>query len=361
MATANFGFKSGNQLSPHSILIWRIAQTAVWLVGATILTCLLFFPTLGILLFWNILIPVAPALFVVAVGLWRNVCPLATTNLLPRKLGLSKRKKLSATQLGKLNLIAVIALYIIVPLRHAVFNNSGIATGLMIVSMAVVGISLGFFYDWKSAWCSGLCPVHPVEKLYGGNVLLSLPNANCDQCINCVIPCPDSTPNLHPKISAKTVYHKITGLLIIGGLPGFIWGWYHVPDEHTITSLSTFLSVYIIPLIGLAVTLVAYLILSNLIAAKHERKLISIFAASGVSCYYWYRLPALLGFGKFADDGLLISLRNILPAWSVFVMIICTTVFFFYWLVFRERNNRSWVIRPQFVSREEKLKANFPA
>ena len=293
MASANFDFKSGNQLSQRSILIWRIAQIAVWLVGAAILTCLLFFPTIGVLLFWNILIPVAPALFVVAVGLWRNICPLATTNLLPRQLGLSKRKKLTATQLGKLNLIAVIALFIIVPLRHAIFNNNGVATGIMIIAMAVIGVSLGFVYEWKSAWCSGLCPIHPVEKLYGGNVLMSLPNANCDQCINCVIPCPDSTPNINPGISAKTIYHKISGTLIIGGLPGFIWGWFHVPDEETITSFPTFLSVYRIPLIGLTVTLAAYLILSNVLQVKYRRRLISIFAAAGVSCYYWYRIPSL--------------------------------------------------------------------
>ena len=74
MSNTTLNFKSGDQLSPRSILIWRIVQTAVWLVGATILTCLLFFPKLGVLLFWNILIPVAPVLFVVAVGIWRNVC-----------------------------------------------------------------------------------------------------------------------------------------------------------------------------------------------------------------------------------------------------------------------------------------------
>lgn len=357
MATANFDFKSGDQLSSRSILIWRIVQIAVWLVGAVILTCLLFFPTIGVILFWNILIPVAPALFVVAVGIWRNVCPLATTNLLPRQLGLSQRKKLSATQLGKLNLIAVIALYIIVPLRHAVFNHNGVATGMMIVAMAAIGVTLGFFYEWKSAWCSGLCPVHPVEKLYGGNVLMSIPNANCDQCMNCVIPCPDSTPNMNPKISAKTIYHKISGLMIVGGLPGFIWGWFHVPDETQIVSFPTFLNVYQLPVIGFIVTLAVYFILSTIIAAKYERRLISIFAASGVSCYYWYRLPSLLGFGKFADDGLLIDLKNVLPAWSIFALIIATTVFFFYWLVIRKKNNRSWVIRPQFANKEDNLKA----
>ena len=361
MSTANFDFKSGDQLSPRSILIWRIVQTAVWLIGATILTCLLFFPSVGVILVWNILIPVAPALFVLAVGVWRNVCPLATTNLLPRQLGLSKRKKLSATQLGLLNLIAVIALFVIVPLRHAVFNNNGVATGIMIIAMAAIGVTMGFFYEWKSAWCSGLCPVHPVEKLYGGNVLLSIPNANCDQCMNCVIPCPDSTPNVNPKISAKTVYHKISGLLIIGGLPGFIWGWFHVPDEHQITSIATFFGVYEIPLMGLAVTLVAYLILSNVLDAKYERKLISIFAASGVSCYYWYRIPALIGFGKFAPDGLLYSLKDVIPDWIVPIIPILTTVFFFYWLVIRKRNNKSWVVRPQFANKAENLQANLSA
>ena len=62
-------FKSGAQLSKQSITIWRIVQFAVWLVGAAILTCLLFFPPLGILLFWNVLIPIAPFLFVVAPGI----------------------------------------------------------------------------------------------------------------------------------------------------------------------------------------------------------------------------------------------------------------------------------------------------
>jgi len=162
-----------------------------------------FYPSVGLLLFWNILIPVAPLLFVLEAGLWRNICPLATTNLLPRHFGLSKRKKLSANQLGQFNLIAVLLLYLIVPLRHAVFNNNGIATGLLILSMVLAGSAMGLVYEWKSAWCSGLCPVHPVEKLYGSNTLFSLPNAHCYACQNCVVPCPDSTPNVHPVSSKK--------------------------------------------------------------------------------------------------------------------------------------------------------------
>ena len=361
MANAIISFRSGNQLSHRSILIWRIVQVAVWLVGAVILFCLLFYPSLGILLFWNILIPVAPALFVVATGVWRNVCPLATTNLLPRHLGFSKGKKLSAAQLGKLNFAAVIALYAIVPLRHAVFNANGVATASLIISMAVIGISMGFVYEWKSAWCSGLCPIHPVEKLYGQNTLLSLPNAHCGECMKCVIPCPDSTPNIHPKSSTRTIWHRISGLLIVGGLPGFIWGWFHVPDEPQITTIYAFINVYKMPLMGFAVTLAIYGILSKIIQSRYERRLISFFAASGVSCYYWYRIPALFGFGNFGHDGLLVDLSNLLPTWSIPVMTVATASFFFYWLVIRNQNNKSWIIRPQYANKQANHKRKLSA
>jgi len=341
-------FKSGAQLSEQSITIWRIIQFTSWIGGAFILYSLLFFPSLGILLFWNVLIPIAPFIFVVAVGIWRNICPLATTNLLPRHLGLSKRKKLTAKQIGLFNIIATFALFIIVPLRHSLFNNSGLATAILIISMASIGITLGFFYEWKSAWCSGLCPVHPVEKLYGGNVFISMPNANCENCMNCVIPCPDSTPNINPLSSQKTEYNKLSGLMIIGGLPGFIWGWFHVPDLITITRLEDFLSVYEKPMVGLAITAILYFNIDRVIKVQYKRKLISIFAAAGVSCYYWFRLPSLFGYGTYPDDGLLINLSSILPLWTVPAMHIISTGFFVYWLVIRKPNNKSWVIRPEF-------------
>jgi hypothetical protein len=349
----NHNYKSGDQLSARSILIWRTVQTAVWLVGAVILSCLLFYPKLGVLLFWNILIPVAPLLFVLAVGVWRNVCPLATTTLLPRHLGFSQSRKLSVKQLGMLNLGAVIALFAIVPLRHALFNNNGAATGIMIIAMAVVGVTMSFFFEWKSAWCSSLCPIHPVEKLYGGNVLFKVPNAHCDKCMKCVTPCPDSTQNVNPKSSVKTDHQKISAFLIIGGLPGFIWGWFHVPDETQLTSLYTFFSVYEMPLIGLAVTLSIYAFLSSIIQQRFERRLISFFAASGVSCYYWFRIPSLFGFGKFATDGLLVNLREVMPEWSITAITVFTTAFFFYWLVMHKKNKKSWLIRPEFSTKNK--------
>ena len=88
-----------------------------------------------------------------------------------------------------------------------------------------------------------------------------------------------------------------------------------------------------------------------MVPEKYEQKLIGVFAAAGVSCYYWYRIPALIGYGKFAEDGLLYNLTNLVPASVIPIINIATTAFFFYFLVIRKQNNQSWVVRPPFATK----------
>ena len=357
MAAATSAKSTANKVSAKTLTVWKLVQAIVWLIGAGIFFALLFVPRLGLLVLWNILIPVAPALVVVACGVWRNICPLATTTLFARRFGLSKKKKMPAGLQAKLQLTAIIALYLIVPLRHLLFNTNGTASAVFLLAAAVTGISMGLVYDWKSAWCNSLCPVHPVEKLYGQNAVFMAPNAHCDKCANCSIPCPDSTPNIHPSASKKTTYNRISGLLTVGGLPGFIFGWFFVPDYSGPISAGHFFEVYRFPLAGLLISCLLYLILHQYIAKKNERILISYFAAAGVSCYYWFRIPALLGFGRFSSDVVLFNLKNTIPQWNVQAMVLCTTGFFFWWLVFRKPNHKSWLQRPAFVGRSKKLPA----
>ena len=346
--------KSGDQLSRKSILIWRTVQTLLWLVGVAILFFLMFYPITGIHLFWNILIPVAPLLFVVSVGLWRNICPMASTALFPRHMGFSKRKKLTVTQSGNLHLIAVIALFLIVPLRHAIFNTNGMATAILILSLGLIAVIGGLFFEWKSVWCSGLCPVHPVEKLYGLNNRLILPNAHCDKCHRCVTPCPDTTPGISPLTSKKTISQKLAGFLMVGAFPGFVWGWFQVPDYEGVVQLQHLGEIYLMPAIGLVATSVLYLILRSFLRAKF---LVGFFSAATVSCYYWYRLPALFGFGIYPEDGMLIDLSGTIPEWSVIAVSIALALFFFWWLLISKPTGNSWAVRPNYSDKEKELQA----
>ncbi|MDD2792198.1 MAG: hypothetical protein PHD73_03400 [Sediminibacterium sp.] len=341
--------RGGAVLSPRIIFIWRLVQLIVWLIGFAIFFLLIFNPAVGLLILWNILIPVAPALLVVATGLWRNICPMATTVLLPRRLNMSKKRKMTPLLQSKLQLAAIVSLYLIVPLRHAIFNTNGLATAGLLFGAAVTGVLMGFRYDWKSGWCSSLCPIHPVEKLYGASAATTLPNAHCDRCVKCSVPCPDTTPDFHPAITKKNKYQIWSGLLTIGGLPGFIWGWFQVPDHTGANSLDLFLKAYQYPFFGFLASLLCYVLLRKLLEQNRDRLLISCFAAAGVSCYYWFRIPALLGFNHIEQDGLLLDMHGILPAWSISLLTILSTCFFFWWLVFRKPVQRSWVKRPVYA------------
>jgi len=338
----------GKPLSVANKRWWLLLQVLLWLIGLFIFCCLIWVPTLGILLFWNILIPVAPALLVVALGLWRNICPLATTSLLPRKFNFSSNKIMPVRWQGRLQVLSVIALYALVPLRHALFNTNGLATAILLFCCALIAFGMGLFFDWKSGWCASLCPVHPVEKLYGSNTIASMPNAHCSECVNCSLPCPDSTPQMHPLITRKTFYHQISGLLTIGGLPGFIWGWFHVPDHHSWDGLMAVWNIYKYPLIGLLISLSLYLAIQQLLKGPAVKKLIGFYAAAAVSCYYWYRIPALLGYGIFAEDGLLIDLTGYVSETMVTVICVLITCFFFWWLLIRKQREGSWVKRPEY-------------
>lgn len=330
-----------------TLFTWRIVQSAVWAIGIAIVAALIFFPEVGLHAFWNVLIPVAPALLVIAPGLWRNICPLASTGLFPRHLGLSRRRILPAEWSGILAVIGLVLLLALVPLRHVVLDLDGPATAIAIISLAVLAFGSGLIFEWKSAWCSGLCPVHPVEKLYGQRPAVSLRNAHCGSCHRCSTPCPDSTPNpIRPRPVRRT--KQLVRLVMVGGFAGFVWGWFQVPDFAGNAGWQHLGMAYGFPFAGLVISLAAYLALRSVLPTERHELLFRGFAAAALIVYYWYRLPALIGFGPFPGDGMLFDLRATAPLWLPWTLRVATTAFFAYWFL-RRVPRRSWSVRPQFA------------
>ncbi len=102
-------------LSTRERTIWRTAQILIWAAGMFIWGSLFFKPDLGLHLLWNVLIPLAPALLVLAPGVWRNVCPLGSMSLAPHHFGISQCKSLSLVCRSRLYLGAFVLLMVIVP------------------------------------------------------------------------------------------------------------------------------------------------------------------------------------------------------------------------------------------------------
>jgi len=268
----------------------------------------------------------------IAPGLWRNLCPLGTTSLLPRHLGINAQRDLSPAGQSRFALIGTVTLLLMIPFQHVALATHGPTAAAAIALLVITSIVVGSQFRWKSAWCAGLCPVHQVEKLYGTEPAVTFANAHCHRCEDC------------PLGAARE--RLLAGNIMVGGFPGFVWGWFHVRDYAWPDALHHIGVVYAFPFAGLAVTLTAFLILNRLMSDRYIPVLRRAFAASAIGCYYWFRIPALIGFGPFPGDGMLIDLTTQLPAWTPHAMRAVTTLFCAWWFCIKPRQQRSWLKRP---------------
>ena len=319
-----------------SSVAWRGAQYAVLLAGGGLVISLFAKPALGLDLLWNGRIPLAPALLVVAPGLWRNLCPLATVSLLGR--GERKGAEVTTGAAGALSLAGVLALVLVVPARHLILDRSGPGAALMLLSAAVAAVTMGRHFKGRGGWCTTLCPILPVARLYGVAPARTWENARCEKCVACARPCPDLAGPTPLEVSSGLGWWAAR--VMTGGFAGFIWGFFQVDDARAPVGLFEVVEAYLWPLAGAGVSLMFHAALSRF------RSMDRLFAAGAVSTYYWYRLPALAGFGLFPDSGVLMDLTGVLPPWAPLASRIVTTAFFGWFLLVRTSPRRGWLERP---------------
>lgn len=328
-------------------LVWPVLQALALALGSMIVALLLLRPRAGLFLLWDVLIPVAPLLLAVAPGVWRNVCPLATFSLGPRRLGLSRAARPDARWQGRFLAGAVLLLLLIVPLRPVILDHDGVVTGAVLLAVAVLAAGMGVLLDWKSAWCSGLCPVHPVELLYGSRPLATVKNSQCGACTQCTSPCRDARGGINPLSATRDRLGQGAGWLLVGLFPGFVWGWYQVPARGDDLSGGYILAAYAWPLLSGLVTLLLFGLVYGLVPAA-RRTVVQVWAAGAISVYYWFKLPVMLGLQgnhALADPG------PWLGDWSLWAARVAPALFFGWLLVVRPGGSGPWARRPAPAAR----------
>lgn len=314
--------------------LWRLAQTISLALGLGEVLLLLTVPSLGIHLLWNILIPLAPLVFMVIPGVWRNVCPLGIVSQIPRHLRFQRGYRLSDRWAIASLAIGWAALLIIVPMRHLWFDRSGLSTAVILIIIGTAAFLLGLLFHGRSGWCCTFCPVHGVEKLYGQRNALTVVNAHCRTCANCVVFCPDKVSNsgqLFPPERTSGDPHTRISHFIVGGFPGYVYGWFQCPDL-TAPDVMNALTTYAWPFAGMAISLIAYLFLLKTLRISQAR-LTGVFAALAISTYYWFRIPMLFGFGRFGHDGCLIDVSGGTPVAVIFGLQVSVILLIALWLV----------------------------
>jgi nitrite reductase (NADH) large subunit len=219
---------------------WSVLQAVAVLAALVVLALLLFAPRLGLFVTWYVLIPLVPVLLLAAPGIWRNLCPVAVLSQLPALSGVRPARRFPLRSRWGATIGAGILFLAIVPLRPAIFNQDALALFLFTLSVVVASIAGGLLFPGKAGWCSSVCPVLPVERLYGQLPIIDVEHAHCSACDGCMTACYDLKPvdSLRTLTRAHTRSWELvrTPLGLFGAaFPGFILGYFVLPGDASIS------------------------------------------------------------------------------------------------------------------------------
>ena len=137
----------------------------------------------------------------------------------------------------------------------------------------------------KSGWCGSVCPLLPVQRLYGQSPFARVRNDHCSTCLGCTINCYDFNPrvaqvaDLHDE--DRGPYRK----LFAGLFPGLVIGFFAQPagaswaEAYGTIALAAAISLGVVAAI-------------DWLLHPPPALLTAVCGPSGLNLFYWYIVPA---------------------------------------------------------------------
>jgi nitrite reductase (NADH) large subunit len=282
--------------------VWHVARAGV-LAGAFGLVALLFFaPRIGLIAWWLFILPTVPALLMLAPGVWRNLCPMATLNQLPRLFGFSRSLVVPEWLRRQTILIQAVLYFALISMRAPIFDHYGWAVGvLMLVALGAAFLG-GVIFKGKSGWCGTFCPMMPIQRLYGQTPALVVPNSHCRTCVGCTKNCIDFQPRLAVVTDVRESDPYRLGQLkfFAGAFPGFVVAFFTVPQGVIAGPADIGVSLgryYGLVLVYMLVSLGCFFVLDALVPVS-ELVLMAAFGALGLSLHNFLRFSTAFYFHK---------------------------------------------------------------
>jgi NADPH-dependent 2,4-dienoyl-CoA reductase/sulfur reductase-like enzyme/ferredoxin len=299
-------------------------------VGLSIALCILLLrrPHTGLTIFWSFVVPILPLVFLVAPGLWRNVCPMAAINQAPRVLGLTRAIRLPDWLERHSFGLASLLFFGIAGSRLVGLNDSSQALTIVLVTALVLPLLGGLVYRGKSGWCGSLCPLRAIQSVYAQAPVAHVENSHCRPCVGCMSNCPDLKPDthfadsLHEENEERGHYRR----LFAGALPGFVLAFSTAPDAPGLGPLAVRLGLFMLASVGL------FVVVEALVRVRVER-VTALFAAMAFGSFYWFNVPMV---ARGLDQLFGVSV----PSWAIWegrgAMILLATG----WLAYSARQAR---------------------
>ena len=271
---------------------WQVLRVMTLLVTLGFAALLSANPTLGLQLWWGLAIPVLPAVLVIAPGLWRQVCPMAFLNQIPRMTGTSRNQALPEKWRDAAFLVAVTLFLACVAARVPFLNHSGglVAAGIVgVLTLAFVG---GLLFKGRSGWCGTFCPLGPIQRTYGHAPLVVVPNGYCPTCVGCQKNCYDFNPRgaIFADLADNDQRYAAQHRLFIGLLPGLIGG-YFLQGPAPTYGYGLYLAIL---LVACCASAGLYAIATSCFPLSPHR-VAAVFAAVALAVFYWFAGPIVVG------------------------------------------------------------------
>jgi nitrite reductase (NADH) large subunit len=294
--------------------VWQVVRAVSVAVALGLVVLLVVRPETGLFVLWGVVVPVLPLVWFLAPGLWRNACPLAAVNQTPRVLGFSRAHEPPAWLRDHGYVIAVVLFLCIVPTRQVLFNQSGAATAALLLAVLTAAFVGGVMVICKAGWCSSICPLLPVQRLYGQTPFAVVANSHCQPCLGCTRNCYDFNPRVAYLADQydDDRHFPLRRRFFAGAFPGLIVAFYVVPTPPTIPLAQ----MYAWFGAALLFSLGSFFALDALVRST-PATLTALYGALALNLFYWFTAPLL-----FAGVGV----DTPWPAWALQATVAALTV-----------------------------------
>jgi nitrite reductase (NADH) large subunit len=270
--------------------VWHAVRIGSVLAYLALCVTLFIRPAGGQFWFFKVIVPLLPILFFTAPGLWRNICPLAASNQAPRVLGFTRAFTPPEWLRRYGAAISIFLFFGITSTRIAFFNTNGAGLSVLLSLTIINAFVAGFLFKGKSGWCSSICPLLPLQRVYGQTPFAKVPNSHCQPCVGCTKNCYDFRPSvayqadLHDPDPNWSAPRK----LFVSALPGFVLGFFLLVNHPGLALPPVYLrlAAFFLGSVGLFYAVQA-------IAAVRTTVLIALWAAVAISIFYWFSAVTL--------------------------------------------------------------------
>jgi ferredoxin len=272
--------------------IWQAIRVASIAACLAVIGLMFVRPGAGLFVFFDVIVPLWPALFLIAPGLWRNICPLAAASQTPRVLGFSRGLTTPGSLRNHGYLIAVTLFFGIAAARLAGLDRAGAAMGVVLTAVVTVALAGGFVFKGKSGWCSSICPLLPLQRAYGQTPFITVPNSHCTTCVGCAKNCYDLRPRAawQADLTDPDPGWSAPRKLFVAALPGFVLGFFTLTGQAGSPTAQKYLLLVLFVLVSTG----GFFAL-DAVSPLSSAMLTVGFAAGALNIFYWFAGPALAG------------------------------------------------------------------